>query len=79
MQPTRALEGGARGGEQHVFRQDTHRRLQLDPSRTLNKIDAALKGLSLAASLAAASEEAYKADAAALEDLLAHVAWGAEG
>ena len=32
-----------------------------------------------AASLAAASEEAYKADGAALEDLLAHVAWGAEG
>ena len=41
--------------------------------------DAALKGLSVAASLAAASEEAYKADGAALEDLLAHVAWGAEG
>ena len=51
----------------------------VDPSRTLNKIDAALKGLSVAASLAAASEEAYKADGAALEDLLAHVAWGAEG
>ena len=51
----------------------------VDPSRTLNKIVAALTELSTAASLAAASEEAYKADAAALDDLLAHVAWGAEG
>ena len=51
----------------------------VDPSRTLNKVVHALKDLSSAASLAAASEEAYKADGAALEDLLAHVAWGAEG
>ena len=50
----------------------------VDPSRTLKR-SSALKGLSVAASLAAASEEAYKADGAALEDLLAHVAWGAEG
>ena len=77
----RAAAGGraVRAAPRRPRRRRRQGRDVVDPSRTLNKIVAALTELSTAASLAASSEAAYKADGAALEDLLAHVAWGAEG